>query len=121
MSLDDYFLSMHIRTCAADELHRAIDLINIVGNYDEAIRCLRRCLLSAPPREPFMDIHVSAIIHLGLAHIHKNEYEAAIEDLSRIPCGICLQEQFIPLVRFMSFSKCLIEMPFSLCFCIYWR
>ena len=99
MELDDWVLAAHFKKLAAEQLlERAIDLIHHEQNYDEAIRCLHRCLESAPAHEPFFGVHVTAIVHLGLAHIHRNEFEEAIAQLAMIPHGISMQMQHIPLV-----------------------
>ena len=102
MELDDWFLAANFQKLAAEQLlERAIDLIHHEQNYDEAIRCLYRCLKSAPASEPFMGVHVTAIVHLGLAFIHKNQFEKAIEQLAMIPHGISMQMQHIPLVSML--------------------
>ena len=102
MELDDWFLAANFQKLAAQQLlERAIDLIHHEQNYDEAIRCLYRCLESAPAFEPFMGVHVTAIVHLGLAFICKNQFEKAIEQLAMIPHGISMQMQHIPLVSML--------------------
>ena len=82
-------------------LQRAVCLMDFGQNYDEGIRCLRCCLehlQSAPAYEPFKEVRATAIVNLGLAHIRKNQYDKAIEELAKIPYGISMREQCIPLV-----------------------
>lgn len=105
LDIGDWFLGTHFKKVAAEGLiDKAIDLMR-ERNYDEAIGCLHRCLQSTPAIEPFVEVYVTAVIHLGLAHIHKNEYEIAIKALSNIPNGISLQDQHIPLVSLMTHYK----------------
>ena len=82
-------------------LQKAVHLMDSEQNHDEGIRCLRCCLehlQSAPAYEPFKEVRVTAIVNLGLAHIRKNQYDKAIEELAEIPHGISMREQCIPLV-----------------------
>ena len=86
------------RQDAKQHLHDAIECLETEANYNEAIQRLHNCLELAPAYHPFQDIHYGAIIYLGLAHVRKNEFEQALNNLARLPPDIIVDIEYIPSV-----------------------
>ena len=97
---------------AQQHLQDAIKCLETEANYDEAIERLHNCLELAPEIRPFPGIHVGAIIHLGVAHLRKNEFEQALSNLARLPTGLTVEIEYIPSVSvyhafFCIFTNCI--------------
>ena len=106
------------RQDAKQHLHDAIECLETETNYNEAIERLHNCLKLAPECHPFRDVHDGAIMFLGLAHVRKNEFEQALNNLARLPPDTTVDIEYIPSVSvyhafFYIFTNCIFSVTIT--------